>query len=86
MGKLEFIVPGVFTFSDLQDTYTLNFEAIKGESIVPEVGFLQYFLPLFPVITLSTNFPIIAITLQNNLKTLILGENHQWILLEKVRL
>ena len=32
--------------------------------------FIQYFLSLFPVFTLSTNFPIIAITLRNNLKAL----------------
>ena len=41
-----------------------------SESNVPPVPVLDYFLPLFPVFTLSTNFPIIAITLQNNLKTL----------------
>ena len=38
-------------------------------SPVRPVPVLDYFLPLFPVFTLSTNFPIIAITLQNNLKT-----------------
>jgi len=31
---------------------------------------LEYFLPLFPVFTSGANFPIIAITLTNNLKTL----------------
>lgn len=39
-------------------------------SNISDVPFLNYFLPLFPVFTLSTNFPIIAITLCNNLKTL----------------
>jgi len=38
------------------------------------VPILDYFLPLFPVFTLSTNFPIIAITLQNNLKTLFMPD------------
>lgn len=33
---------------------------------------LYYFLTLFPVFTLSTSFPIIAITLRNNLKQLFL--------------
>lgn len=35
---------------------------------------IHYFLSLFPVFTLSTNFPIIAITLSNNLKSLCLTE------------
>ena len=35
---------------------------------------IHYFLSLFPVFTLSTNFPIIAITLRNNLKGLFLTE------------
>ena len=35
---------------------------------------IHYFLSLFPVFTLSTNFPIIAITLRNNLKSLFLTE------------
>ena len=39
---------------------------------MPEVKFFEYFLPLFPVFTLGTSFPIIAITLTNNLKALLL--------------
>ena len=34
-----------------------------------------YFLALFPVFTLSTSFPIIAITLRNNFQNAILGSN-----------
>lgn len=34
---------------------------------------LYYFLTLFPVFTLSTSFPIITITLRNNLKQLCLS-------------
>ena len=37
--------------------------------------FLFYFLALFPVFTLSTSFPIISITLRNNLKQLFLGRD-----------
>lgn len=33
---------------------------------------------MFPVFTLSTNFPIIAITLRNNLKSLCLRENRRY--------
>lgn len=40
-------------------------------AIVPEVEFFEYFLPLFPVFTLATSFPIIAITLTNNLRALL---------------
>lgn len=41
---------------------------------------LHFFLSLFPVFTLSTNFPIIALTLSNNLKSLFLSEHrsHNW--------
>lgn len=41
---------------------------------------LHFFLSLFPVFTLSTNFPIIALTLSNNLKSLFLSEHrsHTW--------
>jgi hypothetical protein len=42
------------------------------EEIIPPIPFLQYFLPLFPVVTLGTSFPIIAITLTYNLKTLLM--------------
>jgi len=45
----------------LQDLYTLNFIAYS-----PRV--IGYFLALFPVFTLSTNYPLIAITLRNNLR------------------
>ncbi|CAL4232615.1 unnamed protein product, partial [Meganyctiphanes norvegica] len=38
----------------------------------------QMFLLLFPVFTLSTNFPIIAITLRNNLKGLFLRETRRY--------
>lgn len=42
---------------------------------MPQVPFLNYFLPLFPVFTLSTSFPIIAVTLTMNLKTLFLSKD-----------
>lgn len=67
---------GIFTFPELHDMYTLDFQPYSdtGSSIIPSIPVLQYFLSLFPVFTLSTNFPIIAITLRNNLRSLFLRE------------
>lgn len=45
-----------------------------NDSVVPQFQILEIFLPLFPVFTLSTNFPIIAVTLANNLRALLLKE------------
>lgn len=72
---------GIFTFAHLEDLYTLNFQPDRCKtssetSIV--VYCLQIFLLMFPVFTLSTNFPIIAITLRNNLKSLCLRENRRY--------
>ncbi|XP_066934726.1 transmembrane protein 104-like [Clytia hemisphaerica] len=63
------VTTAVFAFKvdDLKDLYTLSF------TDAPDV--LKYFLELFPTFTLSTNFPIIAITLRENLKNLFLKEN-----------
>nr|XP_006814738.1 PREDICTED: transmembrane protein 104-like [Saccoglossus kowalevskii] len=63
---LSFTAVFCFDNSQLKDLYTLNF----SDSAVCSVVAIQYFLALFPVFTLSTNFPIIAITLRNNLKTM----------------
>ena len=66
------VLTAVFAFAKniLEDLYTLNF----GSS----PAFCKYFLELFPVFTLSTNFPIIAITLRENLKTLFLKEGKHY--------
>ena len=63
----------VFAFgSNLKDLYTLNFLPEKGASdndqLIMKV--IEYFLTLFPVFTASTSFPILAITLRNNIGTL----------------
>ena len=63
---------GIFAFEEINDLYTLNFQPDPNEAWYMKV--IHYFLSLFPVFTLSTNFPIIAITLRNNLKTLFLTE------------
>eukprot|EP00048_Salpingoeca_helianthica_P000280 m.40544 g.40544 ORF g.40544 m.40544 type:complete len:469 (-) comp10355_c0_seq3:32-1438(-) len=61
----------VFRFQEgkLQDLYNANFKSYSN-------AFCAYFLALFPVFTLSANFPIIAITLRNNLRTLIESTGH----------
>lgn len=53
-----------FPVSVINDEYTNNFDT----HIAPL--FPSYFIRLFPVFTLSTNFPIIGVTLRNNLKSL----------------
>lgn len=63
---------GSFAFAQLQDLYTLNFIPSAKQSDLFLV-FIEYFLALFPVFTLSASFPIIAITLRNNLETLFMG-------------
>ena len=70
---------GIFSFSTVDDLYTLNFQPPKCARVhdeqITNSAFIQYFLALFPVFTLSTSFPIIAITLRNNMKVLVRGEN-----------
>ncbi|CAH3996822.1 unnamed protein product [Pieris brassicae] len=61
---------GAFAFANLNDLYTLNFVPTDNENVFLEI--VEYFLALFPVFTLSTSFPIIAITLRNNLQSLFL--------------
>lgn len=65
---------GSFAFATLDDLYTLNFVPSSNQTNIL-LKFVEYFLALFPVFTLSASFPIIAITLRNNLQTLFLGTN-----------
>ena len=63
----------LFTYKDLLDIYTLNFFEEYGplDPIGDRIlSVLGYYLALFPVFTLSSNFPIISITLRENLKAL----------------
>jgi hypothetical protein len=50
----------------IQDLYTINF--FGRDSFIPVV--ISYYLILFPVFTLSTNFPIISVTLRETIKAL----------------
>jgi len=42
--------------------------SVQDSCCVTNVVPIRYFLGLFPVFALSTNFPIISVTLRNNLK------------------
>jgi len=67
---------GIFAFEELNDLYTLNFQPEADDPWYLLI--IHYMLSLYPVITLSTNFPIIAITLRNNLKALFLTEGRMY--------
>lgn len=75
---LAFTAIFCFDSSLLHDMYTLNF---TDNCRVLDVPVLRYFLGLFPVFTISTNFPIIAVTLRNNWKTLFHrdGGTYPWL-------
>ncbi|XP_061906299.1 transmembrane protein 104 [Entelurus aequoreus] len=75
---LSFTAIFCFDNSLLHDMYTLDF---TDNCEVLDVPFLRYFLGLFPVFTISTNFPIIAVTLRNNWKTLFHrdGGTYPWV-------
>lgn len=75
---LSFTAIFCFDSSLLRDMYTLNF---TDNCDVLGVAALRYFLGLFPVFTISTNFPIIAVTLRNNWKTLFHreGGTYPWV-------
>ena len=62
----------VYAFEELEDLYTLNFapHAINDVELNGGWIWIKYVIALFPVVTISSSFPIIAITLRNNLKTL----------------
>ncbi|XP_017081325.1 transmembrane protein 104 homolog [Drosophila eugracilis] len=66
---------GIFAFERIEDLYTLDFLPYDVAYIDFWSGLLiciDYFLALFPIFTLSTSFPIVAITLKNNLQSLFL--------------
>ncbi|TMS37180.1 hypothetical protein L596_004161 [Steinernema carpocapsae] len=66
---LTLSLTGSFAFASVQDVYTFNFFHDKNTSFFYLIT--DYFLMLFPVFTLTSNYPIVAITLINNLKVLV---------------
>lgn len=71
---LVLALTGIFAFDKLEPLYTLNFIPTSDQTSVILKG-VEYFLALFPVLTLTTSFPIIAITLRNNLQTLFVNKH-----------
>ena len=60
-----------FTSEQLKDLYTLNFFTVSTTSTAETtLTVIGYYLALFPVFTLGANFPIVSITLRDNLKEL----------------
>ncbi|KAF4012918.1 hypothetical protein G4228_003730 [Cervus hanglu yarkandensis] len=76
-GLLSFTAIFCFRGDSLLDMYTLNFARCD----VVGLAAVRFFLGLFPVFTISTNFPIIAVTLRNNWKTLFHreGGTYPWV-------
>lgn len=68
----------VFAFgSNLDDFYTLNFAPQSSDESNTLLLIVDYYLALFPVFTISASFPIIGITLRNNLKSLYYFVHHK---------
>lgn len=76
-GLLSFTAIFCFRGDSLLDMYTLNFARCD----IVGLAAVRFFLGLFPVFTISTNFPIIAVTLRNNWKTLFHreGGTYPWV-------
>ncbi|KAH8311431.1 hypothetical protein KR044_006315, partial [Drosophila immigrans] len=75
MFYIVLAMTGIFAFAHVEDLYTLNFLPDQENSKDFLSGLyiaIDYFLSLFPVFTLSTSFPVIAVTLKNNLQILFL--------------
>lgn len=73
---------GTFAFQHLDDLYTLDFSP-RGNGFCSQTDntlllISEYYLAVFPVFTLSTSFPVIAITLKNNLQSLFLGNDNSY--------
>ncbi|KRY00191.1 Transmembrane protein [Trichinella pseudospiralis] len=75
---LTMAVTAVLAFGRLHDVYVLDFFQLSAGSTWDAdhwtlVTLLKYFLLLFPVFTISSNYPIIGITLRNNVNMLLFG-------------
>ena len=71
---LSFTALFTFNESQIEDVYTLSFKHITSSGI-------STFLALYPVFALSASFPIISITLRENLKSLFRkdGKEFPWV-------
>ncbi|XP_072155617.1 transmembrane protein 104 homolog isoform X2 [Bemisia tabaci] len=71
------ILTSIFAFPNIEQLLTLNFRPDFNTKLDLEI--IDYFLMLFPVLTLSASFPIIAITLRYNLQAASVGEDGPWV-------
>lgn len=56
---------GAFAFPKVDDLYTINFTPSANTGVFYKL--IDSILVLFPVLTISISFPVIAITLRNNI-------------------
>ncbi|VVC26902.1 Hypothetical protein CINCED_3A024996 [Cinara cedri] len=68
---------GVFAFPKVDDLYTINFIPSQDSGLFYK--FIDSILVLFPVLTISISFPVIAITLRNNLQVMFLPNDAHWM-------
>ncbi|KFD48234.1 hypothetical protein M514_10877 [Trichuris suis] len=68
---------GVMAFRHVEDVYVLNFFQLRVEDPRWNVlgAVVRYFLVLYPVFTISSNYPIIGITLRRNIDILLFPTN-----------
>lgn len=57
---------GVFAFPKVEELYTINFTPTQDAGLFYKL--IESLLILFPVLTISISFPVIAITLRNNIQ------------------
>lgn len=59
---------GIFAFPKVNELYTINFTPSQTTGIFYKL--IDSMLVLFPVLTISISFPVITITLRNNLQVI----------------
>lgn len=62
-------ITGAFAFPKVSELYTINFTPSSDTGLVYKL--IDSILILFPVFTISISFPVISITLKNNLQVII---------------
>ncbi|KAG8285793.1 hypothetical protein J6590_073510 [Homalodisca vitripennis] len=69
MSDDDYAIAAVFAFPHINPLFSLNFVPAPGDSA--ELRVADYFLILFPVFTLTASFPVISVTLRNNLQSTV---------------
>ncbi|XP_050542099.1 transmembrane protein 104 homolog isoform X2 [Daktulosphaira vitifoliae] len=70
-------ITGSYAFNNVNELYTINFTPTQSTGLLYKA--IDSFLILFPVLTISISFPIIAITLRNNLQVMLLPDDAHWV-------